>query len=117
MIKHGCSPDGLLNVMIHPIPKNKIKSLNDSENYTCIALSCVLAKLLDWIILSDNRHILDTSDLQFGFKPDSSTSHCSFVVSDCINYYQQGGTDVHLVLLDVTEAFDRVEYVNCFLYC
>ena len=114
MIKHGFAPTGLLYAIIHPIPKNKRKSLTDSENYRGIALSSVLGKLLDWLILNDNRDILDTSNLQFGFKPDSSTIQCSFVVSECINYYQRRGSDVNLVLLDATKAFDRVQYVKLF---
>ena len=114
MLTHGCAPSGLLNAILHPIPKNKRKSLNDSENYRAIALSSVIGKLLDWMILSENRSVLDTSNLQFGFKPECSTTHCSFAITECINYYQRGGTDVHLVMLDATKAFDRIEYVKLF---
>ena len=114
MFSHGCTPSGFLNTMLCPIPKNKRKSLADSENYRGIALSSVLAKVLDWIILTKYRQELDTSTVQFGFKAESSTTQCTFVVSECVNYYIKHGSNVHLVFLDATKAFDRVHYVKLF---
>ena len=114
MITHGYAPSGLLNVSVYPIPKNNRKSLNDSENYRGIALGSVIGKVLDWVILNDNRDVLDSSNLQFGFKPGSSTTQCTFVVSECINYYLQHGSNTHVVFLDASKAFDRVEYVKLF---
>ena len=49
MISHGSAPEGLRLSTLIPIPKNKRKSLNDSDNYRAIALSSVLGKLLDRI--------------------------------------------------------------------
>ena len=114
MLKHGFAPDGFLNISIHPIPKNKRKSLYESENYRGIALSSILGKVLDWIILQDNFDILNSRDLQFGFKAGCSTTQCSFVLSECIQYYKSHGSSVQMVFLDATKAFDRVEYVKLF---
>jgi hypothetical protein len=51
IIQHGYAPKGFSLSTIIPIPKNKRKSLNDFDNYRGIALSSVLGKLLDRILL------------------------------------------------------------------
>jgi len=80
MIFHGCVPDGLHLSTLIPIPKNKRKSLNDSSNCRAIALSSVLGKRLDRVILSKHYDKLATSDYQCGLKKQHSTVHCTFVV-------------------------------------
>ena len=47
MIKHGFSSDTLNTVTLVPIPKDKRKSLSDSDNYRAIAPNNVVIKLLD----------------------------------------------------------------------
>jgi len=68
MILYRCAPDGLHLSTLIPIPKNKRKSLNDSNNYRAIALSSVLGKLLDRIILSKYQDKFATCDFQYGFE-------------------------------------------------
>ena len=113
MITHNIVPDDLESVLI-PIPKDKRKSLNDSKNYRAIAMGSILLKLLDLCILNRHKHTLNTSDLQFGFKKDHSTNQCSFVVREVIQYYNNKNTDVHVMLLDASQAFDRVQYATLF---
>ena len=99
---------------IIPIPKNKLKSLNDSNNYRGITLSSILGKLFDNIILQNNKSILNTSDLQFGFKTECSTTYCTFVLEEVIQYYKNNKTNVYIMMLHASKAFDRVEYVKLF---
>lgn len=54
------------------------------------------------------------SEMQFGFKSKHSTSQCTFVMTEVIHYYNSTGTDVYSVLLDASQAFDRVQYVKLF---
>ena len=82
MLTHSCVPSGLLLSMVIPIPKNKNKSLNDSDNYTGIALSSILGKLFDIILLKNNRELFNTSE--FVFKPNHSTHHCTFVLNEIV---------------------------------
>ena len=114
MITHNIVPDDLLESVLIPIPKDKRKSLNDSKNYRAIAMGSILLKLLDLCILNRHRYTLNTSDLQFGFKKDHSTNQCSFVVREVIQYYNNKNTDVHVMLLDAPQAFDRVQYATLF---
>ena len=78
MLCHGYAAPNLRLSTIIPIVKNKKSSINDSDNYqdtrySSIALSSILSKLIDIIIINKQSNHLDTSDLQFGFKQKSST--------------------------------------------
>ena len=106
MITHNIVLDDLESVLI-PFLKDKRKSLNDSKNYHAIAMGSFLLKLLDLCILNRHRHTLNTSDLQFGFKKNHSTNRCSFVVREVIQYFYNKNTDVHVILLNASQAFDR----------
>ena len=60
MIKHRFAPSDMLISTIVPIPKNKHKSMNCSDNYRSIALSSVLGKLLESVILYQNKSVFST---------------------------------------------------------
>ena len=79
MLKHGHSPEQFSISTIISLHKNKRKSLTTSTNYRGIALSSILGKIFDWIILNTNGDQFKTTDMQFGFKADHSTSQCMFV--------------------------------------
>ena len=70
---------------IIPIPKNRFKSLNDSNNYSGITLSSILGKLFENIVMQKNESISNTSDLQFGLKTECSIT-CTFVLEEVIQY-------------------------------
>ena len=83
MITHGITSEQLNKSILVPIPKDKRKSINNSDNYRAIALSSILCKILEYVIL-DRMKAISTSDLQFGFKKNCSTASCSFLVSESI---------------------------------
>jgi hypothetical protein len=114
MLTHGVTPEQLLLSAFVPIPKNKRKSLNDSDNYRGIALSSAIGKLFDWLMLMSNKSVLKSSNLQFGYKEGHSTTHCTFVLNEVINHYNRKHSDVYVILLDASKAFDRVNYVKLF---
>ncbi len=110
MISHGYVPDDFLLSTLIPIPKSKRKSLNCSDNYRAIALSSVMGKLLDHIIMRKCKDVFTTSHYQFGFKK----SHSTLVVNETIQYYINNNSHIYATLLDASRAFDRVEYVKLF---
>jgi hypothetical protein len=114
MLSHGCSPDALSRSTVIPIPKNVRKSLNSSDNYRGIALSSIIGKILDYIILDKYSDSLLSSDAQFGFKKGTSTTTCSFVVEEVIRYYNNNDTPVYCVMLDASKAFDCVQFIKLF---
>ena len=114
MLLHGFCPSEFLKSVVIPIPKNKKKSLNNSENYRGIALGSITGKIMDLMILKSSKNIFKTCDLQFGFKQDHSTMQCTFVVNEIIQYYRNRNSDVYVMLLDASKAFDKVHYLKLF---
>ena len=114
MLKHGTAPNNMLLSTIIPIPKSAKKSVYSSNNYRGISLSSIIGKLLDKVILSKFADNLITSDHQFGFKSKHSTTKCTYIVKETIQYYMDRNTPVYTLLLDASQAFDRVEYIKLF---
>ena len=104
----------MLNDTIIPIAKNKKKSLNESSNYRGIALSSIIGKILDLVILDTHRDVLESSSRQFSFKPKHSTTMCSFAIEETVQYYLNNNSNVYIMMLDASKAFDRVNYIKMF---
>ena len=102
LIIHGSVPAEFLVSTIIPIPKNRHASAADSDNFRGIALSSVYCKLFDYAILCKYNERLISSDLQFGFKQNSSTSMCSMVLKETISYYVKNNTPVSVSYTHLT---------------
>ena len=114
MLVHGIAPDELILGTMIPLIKDSRASKQCSDNYRALTIGTSLSKLLDIVILNRQKDVLETSELQFGFKEKLSTTMCSFMVLETIAYYKSKGSNVHVLLLDASKAFDRVDYVKLF---
>ena len=114
MFQHGYCPRPMNLSSLIPIPKSTKKSIGDSGNYRAIALGSIIGKILDNVIMFKNIKTLCTNDLQFGFKPKQSTTQCSFVLHEIIDLYERNDSSLYLILLDASQAFDRVKYCKLF---
>ena len=104
----------MLSGTIIPIPKSKRKSIHDSSTYRGIALSSIFGKIVDNIILKSNSEVFKCCDLQFGFRSNHSTSQCTFVLKEIIQYYTNNNSNAYCMLLDASKAFDHVHYIKLF---
>ena len=111
---HGAVPVNFQSSVIFPIPKNRNASAASSNNYRGIALSSLLGKILDYIILNRYRTTLSSCEHQFGFKRNSSTNLCTMVLKETLNYYSSNDNIIFCSFLDATKAFDRVNYGKLF---
>ena len=69
-------------------PFQEIKGyLSDISNYRGIALSSIFGKALDNVLITVEKEVLSTCDMQFGFKVSHSTTQCIFNVEEIIKYY------------------------------
>ena len=114
MIRHGVCVEDMLLGTLTPIPKDKKASLCKSDNFRSICLQSILCKLIDVMMLNKQLQCFGTSNMQFGFKENMSTSLATSVVLETIDYYVNQGGSVYALALDATKAFDRVHYIKLF---
>jgi hypothetical protein len=107
---HGHLPLRLLLSTLIPIPKDRMGDLTLSNNYRGIALSALCLKIFEYVILKKHSYSLFSSDHQFAYKKDFSTTQCTWVANEVISYYKQRQSHVVACLLDCSKAFDKVRY-------
>ena len=113
-ILHGQVPDNILVCTLLPLVKDNLGDLAQSDNYRAIAAGCQILKLLDIVILILEGEKLRCDQLQFGFQPRASTTMCSWMVTSVIDQYIREGSVVYGCAMDLTKAFDMVEWVALF---
>jgi len=109
MLIHGYSPQEILISNVISIPKGQLDR-STTKNYRGIALASCLSKLIDLLIISKYKDCLYTSDNQFSYKNDHSTTMCTIVAKETIRYYLNNSTPVYACLLDASKAFDLVRH-------
>ena len=115
MISHGYAPDTFLQANMIPIPKGARANVTDFNMYRSIAISSIMSKILDNVIIEQQQLALSTSVYQFGFKFKASTVLCSTMVVETVQYYlEKGDHSVCVLLLDASKAFDKVSFEKLF---
>ena len=100
----------MLLATLLPIIKDKLSSINTSKNYRSIAISSLILKLLDWIILILYGEVLGVDQLQFAYQPGCSTTMCTWTVVETIDYFLRNDGEVFGCMMDMTKAFDLVKH-------
>jgi hypothetical protein len=111
---HGHVTYFLLLATLVPIIKDKLGSLNSSKNYRTVAISSLILKLMDWILLILYGSKLGIDDLQFAYQPGVSANMCTWTVIETVNYFIRNGGNVYCCLMDMTKAFDLVKHSMLF---
>lgn len=111
---HGFMPSSLLTVVLVPIIKNKAGNVNSIDNYRPVALSSIVSKVLESILLSRIECYLITNANQFGFKRNHGTDLCIYTLKEMVNMYTSLNSCVFTCFLDASKAFDRVNHTLLF---
>ena len=106
----------LVRVLLGPIPlvKNRDGNIEDRSNYRGITLSPVISKIFKLLIMNMVKDKLVSSDLQFGFKPNSGCSHAILALQAGVKHICDNGGTATLCALDISKAFDRVNFYGLF---
>ena len=90
--------------------KNFQKDPAETKSYRAIAGSSLWLKLFDKVILILWGHLLTSGSLQMGYKKNSSTAQCSYVMMETISYILNNRSHPILVALDMSSAFDKCKF-------
>ena len=112
MLVHGIAPNNMLVGTMTPIIKDGRESHKNSSNYRTLTIGTCLSKVFDLLVIKNQSEIFNSSDMQFGFKNGSSTTMCSFMVQQTISHYITNNSNVNVLMLDASKAFDRVHYIK-----
>jgi len=94
--------------IVIPLVKNTDGNIADSSNYRGIDLRPIISKIFECLMMDMVKGKLISSDLQFGFKSNSSCSHA--IIALQAGVIDNGGTAT-LCALDISKAFDRVHFL------
>ena len=111
---HGSVPYFILVCTLLPIVKDNLADVTSSENYRAIASGSLLLKLLDMLIMMIDGDRLKVDQLQFGFEAGASTTMCTWTATTVIEHYNRRGYPVFACTMDLSKAFDLVEWVSLF---
>ena len=107
---HGTVTPSLLACAFLPLLKSAVKDPADTGSYRAIAGSSMLLKLFDKVVLLLWGHLLSSDTLQFGYKVGTSTTQCSWLVTEVVNHFLQMGSNPIMTLLDCSKAFDTCKF-------
>lgn len=111
----GYFPDSFKTATLKLIPKPG-KSPHYATNFRPISLLEVPGKILERIINSRLRQHLEYNDLynpaQFGFRTGRGTTHALALASETIAQNKADSRHCHVVLRDITKAFDKVWHLG-----
>ena len=113
-ITHQYIPPELMDTVIVPIVKDAKSDLTSSDNYRPIALTTILSKLFEIVLLNRYGDLLSTADNQFGFKKCHSTEMAVFAFKNVIEFYTANSSPVYICYVDASKAFDRINH--CVLF-
>ena len=111
---HGTVTSSLLACSFLPLLKSSLKDPTDTGSYRAIAGSSLFLKLFDKVILSVWGYLLSSDSLQFGFKKRTSTTQCSWLVSEVVQHYLRNGSNPIVTVLDCSKAFDTCKFSTLF---
>ena len=111
---HGSIPRVILLCTLLPLVKDKLGDITVSENYRAIASGCLLLKLIDLIVLNLEGEKLGFDEMQFAYQAKSSTTMCTWTVTSVVEYFNRNGTAVYGAAMDMSKAFDMVEWGELF---
>ena len=75
-----------------------------------MAVTSVVSKIFELILLGRLQDQLGTVCNQFGFKSKHGTDMCVFSLKQVIEYYNSRSSPVYVCYLDASKAFDRINH-------
>ena len=100
----------ILLATLVPIVKDKLGNICSSDNYRSIAISSLILKIFDWVIILLYGDKLGLDQLQFSYQSNISTNMCTWMAIETIDFFTKNGSDVYVCTMDMSKAFDKVKH-------
>ena len=97
-------------LFIVPVSKDKKGDISSKDNYCPIAITFVISKILEAVILNRYQYCLVTSDSQFGYKRGNGTDLCTYTRKHVIDYFTHMGSPLFICYLDASKVLDRIHF-------
>ena len=104
IVTHRIVPDQFGYGIIVPLMKDKSADLNDIDNYRPITLIPILSRVFESVMLTLCEDLLQTSNLQFGFKKGVGCTDAIFAFKTTVGHFVNNGSCVYAAALDVSKA-------------
>ena len=98
----------LLVATIVPLLKDKLGKIDTSDNYRLIALSRVILKIFEWVIITLFGERLGLEELQFQKKV--STNMSTWLVVESIGHLSRNSSNIYTCFIDMKKAFDLIRH-------
>ena len=109
-ITHGKITPSMLACCFLPLLKSSLKDPSNTGSYRAIAGSSLILKVFEKVIILLWGHLLASDSLQFGFKASTSTTQCTWLVTEVVQHLLRTGTNPIVTVLDCTKAFDLCKF-------
>ena len=109
-LTHGTVTLSMLSCAFLPLFKGGLKDPSNTDSWRAVAGSSVILKLLDYTILNVWGDLLENDTLAFGYKTNTSTTECSWLVMEVADYYRRHGSPAFACTLDASKGFDRCSW-------
>ncbi|CAG9106517.1 unnamed protein product [Plutella xylostella] len=103
-------PSDMMKTVVVPIVKNKTGDLSSPNNYRPISLGTVVGKIFEKLLQPELVNNIKIDDAQFGFRAGLSTDSAIVALKHTVKYYLNRNTFVYACFLDLSRAFDLVNY-------
>ena len=113
-LTHGRVPDFLLACQIVPLIKNSFEDHCKSSNYRAIASGCLVLKIIDQVFIMSEEEKLSFDEQQYAYQLNTSTTMCTWAVSNVVEYFNKRGSSVFCTSMDMSKAFDNVSWPKLF---
>ena len=98
-----------------PLLKSQLKDQSKLKSYRPIVSTNVLMNMLEKVILMVwGKRVLQNS-LQLGYTKGTGTTQCTWLLMEAIDHYRNNGTNLWVITLDGSMAFDMVKWNLLFL--
>ena len=92
---HGHVSKVLLVATIIPLVKKKLGDIESGDNYRSIALTSIILKIYDWVVMILCGDKLELDELQFSYQKNCSMTMCTGLVVETVSYFIRNGSDIH----------------------